>query len=200
MSTTATVTQTRTGSNSGQAQVLSVSKSTSHGVSKSPVGEITLIAGLGVSGDCHAGKTVQHRAIQQKTPSVTNNRQVHIVSIETLRDVSSRGKITPPLSAGMIGENITTQGLDLVSLPCGTELHFVGPSSKAVVVLTGLRAPGPGIDQVRPNLLPHFTFRDGSQVKKMAGVMGIVKCGGEVKPGMRIEVVRPAAARSLPFV
>jgi hypothetical protein len=37
--------------------VLSVSRSTSHNFSKEPTSSITLIAGLGVEDDCHAGVT-----------------------------------------------------------------------------------------------------------------------------------------------
>jgi hypothetical protein len=37
--------------------VLSVSRSASHNFSKEPTSSITLIEGLGVEGDCHAGVT-----------------------------------------------------------------------------------------------------------------------------------------------
>jgi hypothetical protein len=37
--------------------VLSVSRSTSHNFRKEPTSSVTLIEGLGVEGDCHAGVT-----------------------------------------------------------------------------------------------------------------------------------------------
>lgn len=184
----------------GQPRVFSVSKSSSHTVSKNAVPEITLVEGLGVAGDCHAGKTVQHQAQQQKNPAGNNLRQVHLVPIESLREVSAKSKLAKSLSAGEIGENITTEGVELASLPRGTELHFVNGASKAVVVLTGVREPGPGINKVRPGLQQHFLIRNGNQTKGLAGVMGIVKNGGVVKPGMRIDLVRPTSTESLPVI
>lgn len=75
--------------------------------------------------DRHAGKTVQHQAQRQRTPTGDNLRQVHLAPIETLRGVVQRSKISRPLAAGEIGENNMTRVIDMASLPRGTELHFV---------------------------------------------------------------------------
>ncbi|KAA8646927.1 hypothetical protein EYZ11_007574 [Aspergillus tanneri] len=153
-------------------------------MSKSPVPSITLVQDLGVSGDCHSGK---------------NLRQVHLVPMESLRQVSAKLEASAPVKAGEIGENVTTEGIDLGGLPCGTELHF---GDGAVVVLTGVRDPGPGIDRCRAGLREHFLVRDQNKkvVKRLAGVMGTVKRGGEVKPGMQIKVVRSVGMEGLPIV
>ncbi|RHZ59395.1 MOSC domain-containing protein [Aspergillus thermomutatus] len=187
--------------------VLSVSKSSSHSIAKTPVASITLIPNHGVDGDCHAGKTTQHQAQPQGTP---NLRQVHLVPVETLREISARlstgaaGRNAKPLSAGEIGENITTEGVELSTLPLGTELHFLGGSGdeESVVVLTGVREPGPGMDKCRAGLKDICVVRNGSQkvVKRLAGVMGTVKKGGMVRPGMGIRIVKPASVRPLPVV
>ncbi|GFF43021.1 hypothetical protein IFM61606_03274 [Aspergillus udagawae] len=133
-------------------RVHSVSKSSSHSIAKSPVPSITLIPNHGVDGDCHAGQTTQHRAQSQRTP---NLRQVHLVPVETLRELS-----------GEIGENITTEGVELSTLPLGTELHFLGGEGEeeAIVVLTGVREPGPGMDKCRAGLKDVCVVRDGGRV------------------------------------
>ncbi|KAF7167717.1 hypothetical protein CNMCM5623_000956 [Aspergillus felis] len=186
-------------------RVLSVSKSSSHSIAKTPVKSITLIPNHGVDGDCHAGQTTQHRAQPQRTP---NLRQVHLVPVETLREISSRfsaaaaGRNAKPLSAGEIGENITTEGVELSTLPLGTELHFLGgEGEEAIVVLTGVREPGPGMDKCRPGLKDVCVVRDGGRVvKRLAGVMGTVKKGGMLRPGIGIRIVKPTSVRPLPVV
>ena len=44
------------------ARVVAVSRDEVHRFSKTPVASITLVAGLGVLGDAHAGTLVQHRS------------------------------------------------------------------------------------------------------------------------------------------
>jgi MOSC domain-containing protein YiiM len=204
MSTTATATSTSTSTKTTllTPRILSVSKSSSHTNAKTPVPSITLIPNHGVDGDCHAGQTTQHRAQPQRTP---NLRQVHLVPVETLRELSGRLSAAKPLSAGEIGENITTEGVELATLPLGTEVHFLGEDGKeeAVVVLTGVREPGPGMDKCRAGLKNVCVVRDGSRVvKRLAGVMGTVKKGGMLRPGMGIRIVKPAggSVRPLPVV
>ncbi|GIJ84496.1 hypothetical protein Asppvi_003343 [Aspergillus pseudoviridinutans] len=115
---------------------------------------------------------------------------------------AAAGRNAKPLSAGEIGENITTEGVELSTLPLGTELHFLGgEGEEAVVVLTGVREPGPGMDKCRPGLKDVCVVRDGGRVvKRLAGVMGTVKKGGMLRPGMGIKIVKPASVRSLPVV
>ncbi|KAL2808307.1 pyruvate kinase-like protein [Aspergillus granulosus] len=176
-----------------QPRILSVAKSSSHTISKVPSPSITLVTGLGVQGDCHSGASVQHQALRQTNPSAPNLRQVHLIPMESLQRVSAKLNSGTPLSAGEVGENITTEGIDLTTLSRGTELHFVlqgESSSKAVVVLAGLREPGPGLDKCRPGLKGAFD-------RRLAGVMATVKQGGTIKPGMRIDVVRPARTEPL---
>lgn len=42
------------------------------------------------------------------------------------------------LSPGVMGENITTRGIDLLALPVGSKLHL---GAQVIVELTGLRNP-----------------------------------------------------------
>lgn len=82
---------------------------------------VTLLAGLGVEGDVHAGTTVKHRFRMLKDPSQVNLRQVHLIHEELFDEVRAAGF---EVTAGQLGENVTTRGVDLLGLPTGTRLHL----------------------------------------------------------------------------
>ncbi|MEU2244388.1 MOSC domain-containing protein [Streptomyces sp. NPDC018338] len=147
---------------------------------------ITLLAGLGVEGDVHAGVTVKHRSRVARDPSQPNLRQVHLIHAELFEDVAGAGFEVAP---GDLGENVTTRGIDLLGLPTGTRLHL---GAQAVVEVTGLRNPCAQIDNFRHGLLKQVLGRDenGELVRK-AGIMGIVLVGGEVRPGDTIRAELP---------
>ncbi|KAL4812934.1 pyruvate kinase-like protein [Aspergillus spinulosporus] len=182
-------------------RVLSVSTGKAHTFSKSPASSITLIANYGVQGDCHAGTTVQHRSRLHIRPAPANLRQVHLMPIEILQRVSgalSSDEKTRLLSPGALGQNVTTQGVDLLGLSVGTELRFVsggngGGEDGPVLVLTGLRNPCAQINKFCPGLQERFLVRDAKReiTGRLAGVMSTVRVGGEVRAGMGIVVVRP---------
>ncbi|KAL4783755.1 PK beta-barrel-protein domain-containing protein-like protein [Aspergillus varians] len=185
------------------ANVLSVTVAPSHSFSKPAVSSIKLIANYGVEGDCHAGKAVQHRSQLHIKPPPANLRQVHLIPIEILRRVSSTvstAERTKLLTPGALGQNITTEGIDLLSLSVGTELRFVAPTANTntaagpILVLTGVRNPGPQIDRFQSGLQERFLVRDANRqiTGRLAGVMTTVKQGGEVKPGMKIVAVKPS--------
>src|SRR5215204_1828444 len=58
--------------------VTAVSRSSAHTFSKPNEPAITLIAGLGVEGDAHAGVTIRHRSRVRRDPTKPNLRQVHL--------------------------------------------------------------------------------------------------------------------------
>ncbi|MDP3892048.1 MOSC domain-containing protein [Nocardioides sp.] len=167
--------------------VRSVSRSHEHRFSKEPVLSIVLRAGFGVEGDAHAGATVQHRSRVAADPTQPNLRQVHLLPSEFLADVREQGYA---VGAGDLGENVLTDGLDLLALPRDTLLRL-GPD--AVVRITGLRNPCSQIDHFRPGLLRLAVGReaDGTIVRR-AGVMGVVTAGGAVSPGHEIHIELPA--------
>ncbi len=171
---------------SEQPVVVAVSRDAEHRFSKPVVEEIVLLAGLGVQGDAHAGATVQHRSRVAADPSRPNLRQVHLIQAELYAELREQGFEVAP---GQLGENVTTLGVDLLSLPAGTGLHL---GDEAVVEVTGLRNPCAQINTYRPGLLDAVTGRDdnvGAFLK--AGVMSVVVRGGPVRPGDRIEVRLP---------
>uniref|UniRef100_UPI0039F5665D MOSC domain-containing protein n=1 Tax=Streptomyces sp. WI03-5b TaxID=462946 RepID=UPI0039F5665D len=147
---------------------------------------VTLLAGLGVEGDVHAGVTVKHRSRVAQDPTRPNLRQVHLIHQELFAELRQAGFEVSP---GDLGENITTEGIDLLGLPVGTLLHL---GDEAVVEVTGLRNPCLQIDTFQAGLLKQVVGRadDGTVVRK-AGIMSVVRTGGVVRPGDVIKAVLP---------
>jgi MOSC domain-containing protein YiiM len=172
--------------------VLSVSRSPRHAFSKPVEQEIRLVAGLGVEGDAHCGATVQHRSRRHRADPPPNLRQVHLIHAELFDEVATGGFVVRP---GEMGENVTTQGVDLLALPRGTRLHL---GRHAVVELTGLRNPCTQIDGFADGLMRAVLGRDadGNLVRK-AGVMSVVLASGLVRAGDRIDVELPAGAHEV---
>ncbi len=169
------------------ASVVAVSRDAEHRFSKAVAKQITLVAGLGVVGDAHAGVTVQHRSRVAADPTQLNLRQVHLIHAELFAELGEQGFEVAP---GQLGENITTTGVDLLALARGTLLHL---GEEAVVEITGLRNPCAQIEAFGPGLLKAVLGRDadGGLVRK-TGVMGVVVTGGVVTAGASIDVHRPA--------
>lgn len=168
------------------ARVTAVSSNATYSFSKPNRGCVTLLAGLGVEGDVHAGEKVKHRFRVRQDPDQPNLRQVHLIHEELFDELAADGFAVAP---GELGENITTRGLDLLGLPTGALLRIGG---SAVVEITGLRNPCRQIDDFRAGLMKKVVGRDesGAAVHR-AGVMSVVHQGGEVRPGDAIEVELP---------
>jgi MOSC domain-containing protein YiiM len=168
--------------------VMAVCRNATHAFSKPTRESITLIAGLGVEGDAHMGVTVKHRSRVAADPTRPNLRQVHLISEELHDELRAKGFRVAP---GIMGENITTRGIDLLALPRGTKLHI---GATAVVEVTGLRNPCVQLDKYQGGLLAAVVSKDaeGNVIRK-AGIMSIVVSGGEVRAGDPIKVVLPPA-------
>lgn len=157
--------------------VVAVASDAEHRFSKLKAQKIELIAGFGVSGDAHSGRTIQHLWRVAVDPSQPNLRQVHLIPAELFAELAGRGFTVSP---GDLGENIVTKGIDLVSLPQRTRM-MIGRS--AVLEITGLRNPCRQIEKFQPGLLAAVLDKapDGTIIRK-AGIMAIVVHGGLVKP------------------
>lgn len=187
------------------AHVAAVSRDEMHRFSKVPCAAITLVEGLGVAGDAHAGTLVQHRSRVRRNPNQLNLRQVHLLHTGILDEARAAGH---HVEAGSLGENILTDGVDLLGLPTDTRL-LIGDT---IVRITGLRNPCRQINDYSAGLLKVVVARadgvatdsdvtlgktggvesvDGVGIVRKAGVMAVVERGGEVTPGMRIDVVLP---------
>jgi MOSC domain-containing protein YiiM len=94
------------------------------------------------------------------------------------------------IAPGAMGENVTTQGIDLLSLPAGTQLRL---GDVVTLEITGLRNPCKQLNDIHPGLMVATLERQPTgHLLRKAGVMSIVLVGGEVRPGDPISVTLPA--------
>lgn len=177
-----------------EARIVGLACSGQHNFSKTPRERVTLVAGLGVTGDAHAGVTVQHLSRMKKTPDQPNLRQVHLIHAELFDELAAKGFA---VTTGDLGENVVTRGIDLLALPEDTRLVI----GAAVLRVTGLRNPCFQIDDFQPGLLKEMIAKrpDGSLERK-CGVMAVVEAGGEIAVGDPIAVTLPDEHRPLDLV
>ncbi len=154
------------------ATILAVARDAAHRFSKHVVTEIRLLAGVGVEGDAHAGVTVKHRSRVAADPTQPNLRQVHLIDQDLLGELRAQGFQVGP---GVMGENITTRGIDLLGLPRGARLRL---GETAVIEITGLRNPCAQLDAFQTGLTHAVLDQapDGTLIRK-AGIMAIVIAG-----------------------
>lgn len=172
--------------NNSDPIITAVSSSEKYSFSKPNRESIRLIAGYGVEGDVHAGKTVKHRYMMKKDPTQPNFCQVHLIHAELHDELNGQGF---DVAAGQMGENITTRGIDLLGLPTGAKLRL-GPD--AVIEITGLRTPCHQLNDFQAGLMAAVLDRDqeGNLIRK-AGVMSIVLADGVVQAGDSINIELP---------
>lgn len=169
-----------------RGRVVAVSRSPRHRFSKQVVDGVLLIEGHGIEGDAHAGATVQHRSRKRWRPLDPNLRQVHLLHAELLDQLRGQGF---DVQAGDVGENVLTRGVDLLALPRGARVHL---GATAVVELTGLRNPCVQLDRFAEGLMEATLRRaDDGRLERLAGVMGVVLAGGQVRPGDAVQVEPP---------
>jgi len=88
------------------AEVVAVCISEKKGERKKPVAEVALQVDHGIVGDAHAGNW---------------HRQVSLLAQESIDKMRALGL---DVTTGDFAENITTRGIDLVSLPIGSRLKI----------------------------------------------------------------------------
>ncbi len=89
------------------AKIIAVCRSDTKGVSKENVGYGVLKENLGLEGDAHA--------------DCCSHRQASLLDMKSIQKMLDMGiKVKP----GDFAENLTTEGIDLVSLPIGTILRI----------------------------------------------------------------------------
>jgi MOSC domain-containing protein YiiM len=129
---------------------------------KLPRAEGRLVANFGLEGDRHAGREL---------------RQVSLLNAETVRELAERGM---PVTPGILGENITIEGMPVMQLPDGAHLRI----GDAELEITGDRPSCREMLEVHVDALKALTGR--------AGKMARVVRGGTVRPGDPIELVGEA--------
>lgn len=176
----------------GKGTVIAVSCDGTHRFSKPNRPSIRLIEGHGIEGDAHAGRFIKHRYQAKRTPELPNTRQVHLIHAELFDELACLGFQVGP---GELGENITTRGVALLTLPLGTRLRL---GRTAVVELTGLRIPCGAIDRFQKGLKRSMVVRTGRNVTFRVGVMAIARASGDIAIDDPIVVELPNHGRPLP--
>jgi len=126
---------------------------------KVPQFEGRLVADFGLEGDRHAGRP---------------ERQVSILNVETVAELAARGM---PVAPGILGENITVEGVPVMSLNEGDRLTI----GEAELEITGDRPACKEMLDVHADALRAMVGRSG----KMARVVR----GGVVRPGDPVELI-----------
>ncbi|OIQ60005.1 MOSC domain protein [Moorella thermoacetica] len=141
-------------------RIVAVCTSANKGERKKNVGRGMLIANHGLEGDAHAGPW---------------HRQVSLLAMESIAKMQAKGLQVGP---GDFAENLTTEGIDLVSLPVGTRLK-IGP-----VVLAE-------VTQIGKQCHSHCAIyrQAGDCVMPREGIFVAILTGGPVQVGDHIEVV-----------
>jgi MOSC domain-containing protein YiiM len=177
-----------------QGTVLSVNSDDAHRFNKTARHAVRLVEGHGIEGDAHAGRFVQHRYQANKAPFTPNRRQVHLIQSELFEEMRGLGFVIGP---GDLGENITTVGIDLLTLPLAAQLHL---GESAIVELTGLRTPCGLIDKFKTGLKRSMLVRTPRGVTFRAGVLGIVTASGDLRAGDLVRAEFPASRQALPAI
>ncbi len=148
---------------SGSARIVSINTSAHKGTRKTPVadGHDTVIKQFGLASDAHAGHW---------------HRQVSFLAAESIHTARARGL---DVCEGDFGENFTTQGINLLSLPLGTQLKL---GSEVLVEISQ-------IGKVCHTRCAIY-YLAGDCIFPHEGIFGVVLQGGEVHIGDDIQMVK----------
>lgn len=141
-------------------RIVAVCTSAGKGERKKNIGRGILISNHGLEGDAHAGPW---------------HRQVSLLAMESIAKMQAKGLKVGP---GDFAENLTTEGIDLVSLPVGTKLR-IGERVLAEVTQIGKQC----------HSRCAIYEQAGDCVMPREGIFVAVLEGGPVQVGDRIEVV-----------
>ena len=138
------------------ATVLAVCISENKGERKKPVESVELRENHGIVGDAHAGDW---------------HRQVSLLAQESIDKMRALGL---DVSAGDFAENITTIGIDLVSLPIGTRLQI----GETLLEVTQIGK--------ECHTRCAIFYQAGDCVMPKEGIFAKVITGGTIRPGDEI--------------
>lgn len=145
----------------GSGTVVAVCTSAVKHVQKEDVGSAMLVEELGLKGDAHAGFA---------------HRQVSLLADESIDKMRALG--LKDLTPGSFGENLTTRGIDLVSLRIGQRLR-VGEE----VVLEVSQIGKECVDRCA------IYYKTGDCIMPREGIFARVLTGGRVSNGDAIGVM-----------
>ena len=140
-------------------KVLAVNVSLNKGERKTAVPAVTLRVEHGIEGDAHAGDW---------------HRQVSLLAMESIAKMQALGL---EVGEGDFAENITTQGVDLVSLPVGSRLTL----GETLLEVTQIGK--------ECHTRCAIFYQAGDCVMPKEGIFARVITGGVVRPGDAIELI-----------
>ncbi len=140
-------------------KIIAVNVSLNKGERKTPVPEVTLRENHGIEGDAHAGDW---------------HRQVSLLAQESIAKMVALGL---DVKEGDFAENITTEGVDLVHLPIGTQMQL----GEALLEVTQ-------IGKECHNRCAIY-YQAGDCVMPKEGIFAKVLKGGVVRPGDAVKVL-----------
>ena len=140
-----------------RGKVLAVNISDAKGTKKSNIKKCALLKDFGLKGDAHAGPW---------------HRQVSLLANESIEKMKAKGL---KVGYGDFAENIATEGIDLVHLPIGTEIH-IGKSVILRVTQIGKEC----------HTRCAIYYQAGDCVMPKEGIFAEVVNEGEVKAGDEI--------------
>lgn len=141
------------------ASIVSVNLSEKKGTVKQPVQAGRLLPDFGLEGDAHAGNW---------------HRQVSLLAQESIDRMTALG--IPGLTPGIFAENITTEGIELYTLPVGTRLRL----GEALAEVT----------QIGKECHHHCEIfkKVGKCVMPKEGIFVRILQGGDIRPGDAVEI------------
>ena len=144
------------------ARIIAVCSSQQKGIKKACIVEGTLRQDYGLVGDAHA--------------DCATHRQVSLLAVESISKMRRPGL---DLGSGDFGENLTTEGIDLVSLPVGTRLQI---GNEAILEVSQIGKECHTACAIRQQV--------GKCIMPVEGVFGKVIRGGVVKAGDEIRILK----------
>lgn len=146
------------------AKIVGVCTSNRKGIPKKNIREAILEQGKGIKSDAHSGP---------------GHRQISLLARESIDKMRA---LLPELTEGSFAENLTTEGIDLVNLPIGSELK-IGESALLRVTQIGKEC----------HTKCAIFHKVGNCIMPTEGIFAEVLQGGLVKIGDEITIIkRPA--------
>jgi MOSC domain-containing protein YiiM len=167
-----------------KGKVVAVCRNPDAGLPKPIVDAVYLIENRGVEGDYHAGSLVRHRYLAKKDPNRPNLRQALLVDAAVFAELAQQDIHIGP---GMMGENITIEGIDVMQLTEGTHLAI----GSAIVKVIERRNPCYQLNGIDPRLLKAVVKKQSGQMVFKAGMMTRILQSGWVRAGDLVEVLSP---------
>ncbi len=147
-----------------KGKIVAVCTSPEKGGRKKDVGHGVLVEGFGLEGDGHGGDW---------------HRQVSLLAMESIASMQAKGLDVGP---GDFAENLTTEGIELFTLPIGTRLQ-IGDQVMLEVSQIGK------VCHTRCAIY----YQAGDCVMPKEGIFAVVLKGGSIKTGDEVLVLPPVA-------